>query len=144
MGDDGNYDQNDRRDSSEDVIQLGDLERCALRPGNVHSADGWRRVLEPVIVRYRGAVKHRYFRGDEANLQVPLAGFWVVNAEAEYEISKTLRVYVEAENILDQRYATFGLYGDPTGGGAFPQFTNPRFIVPAQPFGGWVGIRAEL
>jgi hypothetical protein len=24
--------------------QLGDLERCALRPGNVHSADGWREV----------------------------------------------------------------------------------------------------
>jgi len=24
--------------------QLGDLERCALRPGNVHSADGWRAV----------------------------------------------------------------------------------------------------
>ena len=22
--------------------QFGDLERCALRPGNVHSADGWR------------------------------------------------------------------------------------------------------
>jgi hypothetical protein len=21
--------------------QFGDLERCALRPGNVHSADGW-------------------------------------------------------------------------------------------------------
>jgi hypothetical protein len=25
--------------------QLGDLERCASRPGNVHSADGWRAVL---------------------------------------------------------------------------------------------------
>jgi hypothetical protein len=24
--------------------QLGDLERSALRPGNVHSADGWREV----------------------------------------------------------------------------------------------------
>jgi hypothetical protein len=46
--------------------QLGDLERCALRPGNVHSADGWRGVLEPVIARYRGTVKHRYFRGDAA------------------------------------------------------------------------------
>ena len=46
--------------------QLGDLERCALRSGNVHSADGWRAVLEPVIVRYRGAVKRRYFRGDAA------------------------------------------------------------------------------
>src|SRR6202023_3525396 len=46
--------------------QLGDLERCALRPGNVHSADGWRDVLEPVVSRYRGTVKRLYFRGDAA------------------------------------------------------------------------------
>jgi hypothetical protein len=46
--------------------QLGDLERCALRPGNVHSADGWRVVLEPVIARYRGRVNRLYFRGDAA------------------------------------------------------------------------------
>jgi len=29
--------------------QFGDVERCALRPGNVDSAAGWRAVLEPVI-----------------------------------------------------------------------------------------------
>jgi hypothetical protein len=46
--------------------QFGDVERCTLRPGNVHSADGWRAVLEPVIVRYRGIMKHLYFRGDAA------------------------------------------------------------------------------
>ena len=46
--------------------QFGDVERCALRPGNVHSADGWRAVLEPVIARYRGIVKHLYSRGDAA------------------------------------------------------------------------------
>jgi hypothetical protein len=46
--------------------QFGDVERCALRPGNVHSADGWRAVLEPVIAHYRGSVKHLYFRGDAA------------------------------------------------------------------------------
>ena len=46
--------------------QFGDVERCALRPGNVHSADGWRALLEPVIARYRGIVKHLYFRGDAA------------------------------------------------------------------------------
>src|SRR4051794_28674319 len=46
--------------------QFGDLERCALRPGNVHSAAGWREVLEPVIARYRGTVTRRYFRGDAA------------------------------------------------------------------------------
>ena len=47
--------------------QFGDLERCSLRPGNVHSADGWRDVLEPVVARYRGgAIKRRFFRGDAA------------------------------------------------------------------------------
>jgi hypothetical protein len=46
--------------------QLGDLERCSLRSGNVHSADGWRAVLEPVVARYRGTGKRLYFRGDAA------------------------------------------------------------------------------
>ena len=46
--------------------QFGDLERCALRPGNVHSADGWMDVLEPVVVRYRGKVNRRTFRADAA------------------------------------------------------------------------------
>jgi hypothetical protein len=44
----------------------GDLERCALRSGNVHSAEGWRDVLEPVVARYRGKVRRRYFRADAA------------------------------------------------------------------------------
>ena len=46
--------------------QFGDLERCALRPGNVHSADGWREVLEPVVSRYRDRKLRRYFRADAA------------------------------------------------------------------------------
>ena len=33
--------------------QFGDLERCALRPGSVHSAHGWRDVLVPVVERYK-------------------------------------------------------------------------------------------
>ena len=46
--------------------QFGDLEWCSLRPGNVHSADGWREVLEPVVERYRERNLRRYFRGDAA------------------------------------------------------------------------------
>jgi hypothetical protein len=46
--------------------QFGDVERCALRPGNAPSAAGWRVVLEPVVARYRGIVKRLYFRGDAA------------------------------------------------------------------------------
>jgi hypothetical protein len=60
---------------------FGDLERCALRPGNVHSADGWKDVLEPVVTRYRDKVSRLYFRAD--------AGF--ANPEV-YE-------YLEAEGI---------------------------------------------
>jgi hypothetical protein len=44
--------------------QFGDLERCALRPGNVHSADGWEAVLKPVVARYQGKVLRIYFRAD--------------------------------------------------------------------------------
>jgi hypothetical protein len=46
--------------------QFGDVERCALRPGNVHSVADWHAVLEPVVARYRCIVKRLYFRGDAA------------------------------------------------------------------------------
>jgi hypothetical protein len=46
--------------------QYGDLERAFLRHGNVHSADEWQSVLEPIIVRYRSFDISRFFRGDAA------------------------------------------------------------------------------
>jgi len=46
--------------------QFGDLERCALRPGNVHSANGWESALKPVVERYQGKVSRLYFRADAA------------------------------------------------------------------------------
>jgi Transposase DDE domain group 1 len=46
--------------------QFGDLERCLLRPGHVHSADDWRTVLEPVLARYRKRGVDLYFRADAA------------------------------------------------------------------------------
>jgi len=76
--------------------QLGDVERCALRLGNVHSADGWRAVLEPVIARYRGSVKHLYFRGDAAFANPEIYEF----LEAE-RISYTIRL--PANSVLQNR-----------------------------------------
>jgi len=50
--------------------QFGDLERCALRPGNVHSADCWEDVMKPVLSRYsteaRPSINRRRFRADAA------------------------------------------------------------------------------
>jgi hypothetical protein len=46
--------------------QFGDLERVLLRRGNHASAKFWRRVLWPVIERYRDRDIPKYFRGDSA------------------------------------------------------------------------------
>ncbi len=55
--------------------QDGDLERCALRPGNVHSADGWEAVLKPVVARYQGTATGIAFRGDAAFAQPSMYEF---------------------------------------------------------------------
>ena len=46
--------------------QFGDLERVMLRRGNHPSAKFWRRVLVPVLERYRDRDIPKYFRGDSA------------------------------------------------------------------------------
>jgi hypothetical protein len=46
--------------------QFGDLERAMLRRGNHASAKFWRRVLLPVIERYRHLDIPKFFRGDAA------------------------------------------------------------------------------
>ena len=46
--------------------QHGDCEGATLRPGNVHSAEGWRGLLEPIVERYKGSGRKLYFRGDAA------------------------------------------------------------------------------
>jgi len=46
--------------------QFGDLERALLRNGNVHSADDWRSLLEPIVNRYQAYDILRFFRGDAA------------------------------------------------------------------------------
>jgi len=44
--------------------QFGDVEEVLLRQGNVHSANDWRSVLEPVAARYHGLEIPLYFRAD--------------------------------------------------------------------------------
>lgn len=44
--------------------QYGDVERVHLHHGNVHSANEWWRILEPIVNRYRGYDIPRLYRGD--------------------------------------------------------------------------------
>jgi hypothetical protein len=69
--------------------QFGDLERCMLRPGNVHSADD---------SRYRGRGLARYFRGDAAFAKPEL--YALLEAEG---IGYTIRL--PANCVLQERIA---------------------------------------
>jgi len=46
--------------------QFGDCEGATLRPGNVHSAERWREVLETIVERYQKRVRRLLFRADAA------------------------------------------------------------------------------
>ena len=46
--------------------QFGDCEAAKLRAGNVHSADDWQEVLDPVVDRYLTATVRLLFRADAA------------------------------------------------------------------------------
>ena len=46
--------------------QFGDCEGATLRPGNVHSAEGWQELLEPVVKGYQKKGLRLLFRGDAA------------------------------------------------------------------------------
>ena len=48
------------------INQFGDCEGVLLRPGNVHSADRWKEVLEPVVKRYENKKNRKYLRADNA------------------------------------------------------------------------------
>ncbi len=59
--------------------QYGDLERCALRPGNVHSADGWEAVLKPVVARYQGRSHAFIFAPTPASQTPKFTNIWRQN-----------------------------------------------------------------
>ena len=46
--------------------RFGDREGAMLRPGNVHSADGWEEFIEPIIERYLNMAVRLLFRADAA------------------------------------------------------------------------------
>lgn len=55
--------------------QHGDCEGAHLRPGNVHSADGWRYLLEPIVKRCVALGKKLYLRGDAAFASPDVYGY---------------------------------------------------------------------
>jgi len=55
--------------------EFGDCEGAMLRPGNVHSAERWREVLDPIVARCERTGVRRYFRADAAFAKPEVYGY---------------------------------------------------------------------
>jgi hypothetical protein len=78
--------------------QFGDLERCALRPGNVHSADAWEGVLKPIVTRYQSKASRIRFRADAA-FAIPAVYEFLETRQIAYAIR------LPANQVLQNRIA---------------------------------------
>ncbi|NOT11126.1 MAG: TonB-dependent receptor [Methylococcaceae bacterium] len=103
--------------------------------------DLWQRVLLGFDGLYSG---DQVFRGDEANNNAKLSGYWVFNARAEYKITKNVALFGRLDNIFDKNYNTFGVYGDASSVPGNFGTSNDRFVSPGMPRAGWIGIRLSL
>jgi outer membrane receptor protein involved in Fe transport len=93
-------------------------------------------------------VGSQYFVGDDSNQAQRLPSYAVFNLHTSYQINKTFQIYARADNIFDNRYATFGTFFDT---GAVPNFANggapftdPRSLSPARPRAFYAGLRATF
>jgi iron complex outermembrane receptor protein len=93
-------------------------------------------------------VASQYFAGDESNQATRLPGYSVFNLHASYQINKTYQLYGRIDNILDNRYSTYGTFFERddipnfTNGGA--EFTDPRTVSPARPRAFYAGLKATF
>ncbi|HTD85125.1 MAG TPA: TonB-dependent receptor, partial [Candidatus Binatia bacterium] len=93
-------------------------------------------------------VSSQYFVGDESNQAQRLPSYAVFNLHASYQINKTFQIYARADNVFDNRYATYGTFFDT---GAVPNFANggapftdPRSLSPARPRAFYAGLKATF
>jgi len=95
-------------------------------------------------------VSDQFYHGDESNQNAPLPGYTVVSLRSSYRVSKQLEIFANIQNLFDERYASYGLFGDPTGVNApgIPsdaQSNDPRvdnrFQNPAAPRSVFGGVR---
>ncbi len=88
------------------------------------------------------AVSSSHLRGDESNELGRLPGHATVNARAAYRHG-TLEVFLRVENLLDERYETFGLIGDEPDEvvGLDDIGDDVRFLAPGAPASAWIGVK---
>jgi iron complex outermembrane recepter protein len=82
-------------------------------------------------------------RGDEGNLLDGTDGYALLSLRAELKINEHVRLFANIDNVLDEKYETFGVLGDADDV-LGDDFDEPEFFGPGAPRAAWIGIRVEL
>ena len=94
-----------------------------------------------------------YYGGDESSRLAPFPGYSLVNLHSTLEPMNHLQLFASINNLLNRKYATWGILSDPTGIGApgvpADRVTNGsgvdnRFQSPAPPFEAFIGARLKF
>ena len=59
-----------------------------------------------------------FYRGDESNQNPQLPGYHPLSLRTSYRLKNQIELFANVQNLFDERYATFGLFSDPSGVGA--------------------------
>jgi outer membrane receptor protein involved in Fe transport len=87
-----------------------------------------------------------YLFGDEANLTPKLPGYFDLNLNTTYQLTKAVQLFAWVQNVTNARYYTFGTFS-PTSSvpiAQAPGASNPRSYSPAAPIGGFGGVRVAF
>jgi outer membrane receptor protein involved in Fe transport len=84
-----------------------------------------------------------HFRGDEGNLVEKLEDYTLLNARAEIRLGDHATLFLNVDNLLDEEYATFGVFGDADDV-LGDDFEDPRFLGPGAPRAAWAGVRLQF
>jgi len=88
----------------------------------------------------------QFFFGDASNQNPKLPGYWVAELHSSYQISENVELFAIIQNLFNNQYATFGVFGDvtktPLPGVANP--SDPRFVTLAAPVAVFGGLRLRF
>ena len=72
-----------------------------------------------------------------------LVGYALLRVRAEYRLSVRARLFASIDNLLDEEYETFGVFGeaDEVLG---DDFEEPFFVGPGAPRAAWLGVRVAF
>lgn len=109
-----------------------------LKLGAMYSVTDW--VSVGFDARYADG---QYLRGDEANVDEKTDGFWVADVYMALEFADHFFVEARVDNVFDEEYETFGLYGEADEVLTNIEDESGRFLGPAAPRMAWVTIGAR-